>query len=66
MKPVKVFNPNLNPNLNHHHNDLYNVNMTSNSARNFRDYKVWQDAVDYATLVYEVTGKIGITRKTVC
>ena len=32
--------------------------MTSNSARNFRDYKVWQDAVDYATLVYEVTGKM--------
>ena len=32
--------------------------MTSNSARNFRDYKVWRDAVDYATLVYEVTGKM--------
>lgn len=30
----------------------------SSSARNFRDYKVWQDAVDYATLVYEVTGKM--------
>ena len=29
-----------------------------NSARNFRNYKVWQDAVDYATLVYEVTSKL--------
>ena len=25
-------------------------------ARNFRNYKVWQDAVAYATLVYKVTG----------
>ena len=24
-------------------------------ARNFRNYKVWQDAVDYATKVYKVT-----------
>ena len=24
-------------------------------SRNFREYKVWQDAVMYATLVYEVT-----------
>ena len=29
-----------------------------NSARNFRKYKVWQDAVDFATLVYEVTSKL--------
>jgi len=29
-----------------------------NSARNFRNYKVWQDAVDFATLVYEVTSKL--------
>ena len=27
----------------------------ANTARNFRKYKVWQDAVDYATYVYEVT-----------
>ncbi len=27
-------------------------------ARNFREYKVWQDAVDYATLVYDVTNKL--------
>lgn len=25
------------------------------TARNFRNYKVWQDAVDYATMVYKVT-----------
>lgn len=25
-------------------------------ARNFRNYKVWRDAVAYATLVYKVTG----------
>lgn len=30
----------------------------NNSARNFRNYKVWQDAVEYATLVYEITGKM--------
>ena len=28
------------------------------SARNFREYKVWQDAVALATLVYEVTSKL--------
>lgn len=27
-------------------------------ARNFRDYQVWQNAVDYATLVYEITTKL--------
>ena len=27
-------------------------------ARNFREYKVWQDAVAYATLVYQVTTKL--------
>lgn len=26
------------------------------SARNFRDYPVWQDAVDFATHVYKITG----------
>jgi four helix bundle protein len=29
-----------------------------NSSRNFREYKVWQDAVAYATLVYEVTSNL--------
>ena len=27
-------------------------------SRNFRDYKVWQDAVDYATLIYKVTSTL--------
>ena len=27
-------------------------------ARNFRDYPVWKEAVDYATFVYEVTSKM--------
>lgn len=27
-------------------------------ARNFRNYKVWQDAVDYATKVYKVTAEM--------
>ena len=27
-------------------------------ARNFRNYKVWQDAVDYATKVYKVTSEM--------
>lgn len=27
-------------------------------ARNFREYKVWQDAVELATLVYQVTTKL--------
>lgn len=26
-------------------------------ARNFREYPVWNEAVDYATYVYEVTGQ---------
>ena len=26
--------------------------------RNFREYPVWNEAVDYATYVYEVTGKM--------
>jgi four helix bundle protein len=28
------------------------------SARNFHNYKVWQDAVDLATLVYSTTSKL--------
>lgn len=28
------------------------------NARNFREYKVWQEAVDFASFVYEVTGKM--------
>lgn len=29
-----------------------------NKARNFRNYKVWQDAVDYSTKVYQITDKM--------
>ena len=29
-----------------------------NTARNFRDYKVWLDSVDFATKVYEVTNQL--------
>ena len=33
--------------------------MKSNQkARNFRQYKVWQDAVDYTTMVYKVTAEM--------
>lgn len=27
-------------------------------ARNFREYSVWNEAVDYATYVYKVTGQM--------
>ena len=27
-------------------------------ARNFREYPVWQEAVDFASIVYEVTGNM--------
>ncbi len=32
--------------------------MMIGKARNFREYKVWQDAVDYATYVYEITSQL--------
>ena len=36
-------------------------------ARNFRNYKVWQDAVDYATKVYKVTtGMPWFEKKGLC
>ena len=36
-------------------------------ARNFREYKVWQDAVSYATEVYEVTDMLPyFERKGLC
>ena len=34
------------------------LTMTMAGARDFRKYSVWQEAVDYATFVYEVTGKM--------
>lgn len=38
-----------------------------NKARNFREYKVWQDAVDYATNVYKVTSDMPwFERKGLC
>lgn len=30
----------------------------SKKARNFRNYKVWQDAVDFATKVYKITSEM--------
>lgn len=30
----------------------------ANTARNFREYKVWQDAVTYATLIYQTTSQM--------
>lgn len=36
-------------------------------ARNFRNYKVWQDAVDYATEVYKITnGMPWFEKKGLC
>ena len=32
--------------------------MMQQSARNFHNYKVWQDAVAFATQVYDVTSKL--------
>jgi len=29
-----------------------------NITRNFREYKVWQDAVSYVTLIYKTTGQL--------
>ena len=33
-------------------------NMEKKTARNFRDYKVWNDAVDFSTYVYQLTDKM--------
>ena len=30
----------------------------ANTARNFRSYKVWQDAVSYVTLIYKTAGQL--------
>ena len=36
-------------------------------SRNFREYPVWQEAVDFASMVYEVTGKLPwFERKGLC
>ena len=37
------------------------------NARNFRNYKVWQDAVQYATKVYKVTSEMSwFEKKGLC
>ena len=37
------------------------------TARNFRDYKVWKDSVDYATEIYKVTDKMPyFEKKGIC
>lgn len=37
------------------------------TARNFRNYKVWNDAVNYATYVYKVTGQMPwFEKKGIC
>ena len=35
-----------------------NMEEKAKKARNFRNYKVWQDAVDYASKVYKVTSEM--------
>jgi four helix bundle protein len=39
-------------------NENENENEKMEKARNFRNYKVWQDAVDYSTKVYQITDKM--------
>ena len=34
------------------------------TARNFRDYPVWQQAVDYATKIYQITAEMPYFEKT--
>ena len=37
------------------------------NSRNFREYSVWKEAVDFATSVYEITGKMPwIEKKGLC
>lgn len=36
-------------------------------ARNFRQYKVWQDAIDYATEIYKITDNLPwFEKKGIC
>ena len=46
-----VCNANLNANVN-------SMEEKIKKARNFRNYKVWKDAVDYATKVYKITSEM--------
>lgn len=39
----------------------------TNKARNFREYKVWQDSVAYATNIYKITDKMPwFEKKGIC
>ena len=39
----------------------------TNKARNFRDYKVWQDSVAYATNIYKITDQMPwFEKKGIC
>ena len=41
--------------------------MTMKTARNFRDYKVWQDAVEYSSKIYQLTDKMPwFEKKGIC
>lgn len=35
-----------------------NIELTMGGARNFREYPVWNEAVDYATQVYKITSEM--------
>ena len=36
-------------------------------TRNFRDYKVWQDSVEYATMIYKITDQMPwFEKKGIC
>lgn len=50
-RKTKFFNLNDNANDN-------SMEEKPKKARNFRNYKVWQDAVDYATQVYKITSEM--------
>ena len=34
------------------------MDVKTKKARNFRNYKVWQDAVEYASKVYKITAEM--------
>ena len=64
MKPSRVpsfdldLDVDLNLNLDVDLNLNLDVDLDMGGARNFREYPVWQEAVAFATSVYEVTGKM--------
>ena len=68
MKPSRVpsfdldldvdLNLNLDVDLNLNLDLDVDLDLDMGGARNFREYPVWQEAVAFATSVYEVTGKM--------